>query len=187
MAYKDSFTLHALQIICENVTDPVLKEYVNFQPNMFDKKNATPKSGTIDVNGEKVNVRPSKNNDCYVYEFGPKLSDYLYGMTDDERIEELAGFMYDVDNNEFGKILDLADKDDILMFNSSNGNFAINVGDVYRYLNYLKYQDAHNKLAAESIKEADEDSDWLVIWQNSRAKKDDEPYLSFLNRLKDSY
>lgn len=190
MQNKNTFTLRLLQAICENVTNPVFKEYVNFQPDMFDTKNATPKAGEIDVNGEKVTVRPSKNNDCYVYEFGPALGDFLKDKDDEEQLSTLAQWIYNGDN-EFGKILDLADKNDILLFHTSENNkFQIKVGDVYTYVNFLKYQDAHGPvtMAAESINEdSEEDEDWMIMWKNSKAKKEDEPYLDFLNRLKDSY
>ena len=188
MTDNKSFKAKILQAICENVSIPSLKEYVTFDPDMTDDRNVTPATGDIHVNGIDIPVRYEQDKDYKTYYFPKELGDYLLSKnhSQEEAAKELAEFMNDP-NNEFGYILDKApaNSEDLLVINTSSYRpIKMRFGEILDQMKMIRYFQNH---PAKVANEAVEDEDWMVLWQNSKNKKDDESYLDYLRRLHDSY
>ena len=166
-------TLESLlnKVLKEHVTNGYFKEYINFQPDMLDRTNLLNKAGQFNVNGEKVDVK--QNGGSYQYIFGPKMGDYIKKLydsgKDDTEVALELGKMYLDDNNELRNILDLADRSDTLVFNTSNGEpIDVKVSDVFWTLAYLKRDQRWKE--EHQVNEASEDR-----WKEIDSEEDD-PY-----------
>lgn len=191
MENKKSFKSTLLSVICENMDKNILKEYSNFQPDLFDQKDAITRTGEFNVNGEKVTVEPSKFGNYNVYKFGPALGDYLAQFEADEKTAQTVAEMYLDDENEMSSILEYANPDDVLLFHTSKGkNIEFPFKEVAFYINgmnALQKRNARYETAAESIEE-DENSDWMQMWKdNQMNRNEEESYIDYLKRLKDMY
>ena len=202
MEKRKSFKNVLLSTICENMNKNILKEYSNFQPNLFDQNNVITRTGEFNVNGEKVIVEPSKFGKYNVYKFGPTLGDYLAQFDEDNVAKQIAE-MYLDDENEMSHILEYANPDDVLLFHTSKGKrIEFTFKDVYLYINGMNALQKRNEryaMAAESIEEdlqynndpaaeTEEDADWMIMWKNNQLNKnDEESYIDYLNRLKGMY
>ena len=192
-----------LHTICENINKNILKEYSNFQPNLFDQKDTIARTGEFDVNGEKVTVTPSKIGNYNVYTFSSTAGDYFNQFDNVDDIAQAIAEMYLDDDNEMSSILEYANPDDVLVFHTSkNKNIEIPFKEVSFYIkgmNALQNREARYAIAAESINEdleyeddpaaeTDTDADWMIMWKNNQLNKnDDESYFDYLRRLKDTY
>ena len=202
MEKRKSFKNVLLSTICENMNKNILKEYSNFQPNLFDQNDAMTRTGEFNVNGEKVIVEPSKFGKYNVYKFGPALGDYLAQFDEDKVAQQIAE-MYLDDENEMSHILEYANPDDVLLFHTSKGkNIEFPFIDVSLYINGMNALQKRNEryaIAAESMEEdlqynndpaaeTEEDADWMIMWKNNQLNKnDEESYVDYLNRLKGMY
>ena len=95
MEKRKSFKNVLLSTICENMNKNILKEYSNFQPNLFDQNDVITRTGEFNVNGEKVIVEPSKFGKYNVYKFGPALGDYLAQFDEDKVAQQIAEMYLD--------------------------------------------------------------------------------------------
>ena len=198
MEKKKSFKNMLLSIICENIDKNTLKEYANFQPDLLNKKDVIARTGTFDVNGETITVEPSKFGNYNVYKFGPALGDYLAQFEDEDKAAQKIAEMYLDDENEISSVLEYANPEDVLLFHTSKGKnieFPFkNVSLFINGMNALQKRQMRYDVAAESINEDiiptenEEEADWMVMWKNNQLdKSEDESYIDYLKRLKDSY
>ena len=203
MEKRKSFKNVLVSTICENMDKNTLKEYSNFQPNLFDQKDVVARTGEFDVNGEKVVVEPSRFGKHNVYKFGQALGDYLAQFDKDKMAKQIAE-MYLDDENEMSNILEYANPNDILLFHTSNGNnIEFPFSEVSFYIKGMKalqtrnerYATAANESMEEDLQykddpaaETEEDADWMIMWKNNQLdKNDEESYIDYLNRLKGMY
>lgn len=201
MNNKTSLKAEILQIINENVSNKYFKEYVNFNPDMTDDRNVSPTTGDINVNGVIIPVRYAQDADYKIYEFPKELGDHLRancqginekGFTAPQQAAQLLANYIEDENNELGYILDKApinDEDMLLIHHSKEdmyGPIKIRFHDIHQFLKLNNHYRNHpEKLQAQQ--EAVEDEDWMILWKNSKNSNNDENFIDYITRLKNSY
>lgn len=188
MEKRKNFKNILLSVICENIDKNILKEYSNFQPNLFDQNDAITRTGEFNVNGEKVIVEPSKFGKYNVYKFSSAFGDY-FAQFDEDKVAQQIAKMYLDDENEMSHILEYANPDDVLLFHTSKGkNIEFPFKDVSLYINGMNALQKRNERYAIAAESTEEDADWMIMWKDNQLNKnDEESYIDYLNRLKGMY
>jgi hypothetical protein len=168
-----------------------IKEDIHSQGDLLD-----PQRMDITTNSnEAIQVRPMKNGNKQ-YIFDTATSDYIDSLITDpsdttNAVATLARSY--IDNDDFAKVLEFANREDDLVFNTSKkGKIRIPMNDVFMYAKYLEREDRFtSEIAAESTLC---EEDWLQKWKNSKKKNYDylkanvnESFSEYLNRVKTNY
>jgi hypothetical protein len=173
MENQQSFRNILLKAIYENSENKLFKE--SFNPECLEegwKDNLKKGLATAAVAGSLIGGNPAKASDSVHWSL-PDGAQQAYEYDDKSPIADLYQAQNDIE--AFAKENNIVKTDD--------GYYTDQYG------NKFNEHDLEELMAGrDPFAEATEDeADWMVMWKNSRQKKDDEPYIDYLHRLKDSY